>query len=62
MSVQRVSLRRHEGIFLISIACLALLASAVAGYVGYHHANVAAAEEDDDALRIPLPAGPRKYQ
>ncbi len=66
MSVQCNGLRRNEGIFLICVTLLTLLASSYAGYLGYQRNTALAAieydDDDDDRSRVPLPAGPRKYQ
>jgi hypothetical protein len=57
-------LGRREGLLLATIGVLALLASAVSFYAGYRTTTpvVATTAIDDDGPRIPLPAGPRKYQ
>lgn len=58
------SLRRRDSVALVVIGVLALAASAasfVAGQMSVSPPQVAIADEDD-APRVPLPAGPRKYQ
>jgi hypothetical protein len=60
----RAPLRRRDGIALVVIGVLALVASAasfVAGQMSISPPQVAATDADD-APRVPLPAGPRKYQ
>lgn len=61
----RGPLRRRDSIALVVIGVLALAASAVtfvAGQMRVGAPQVTATADDEDAPRVPLPAGPRKYQ
>ena len=67
MSIQTGNrpLHRREGIALLVIGVLALAASAasfVAGQMRAAPPQVTATADEDDTPRVPLPAGPRKYQ
>lgn len=60
----KTSLTRGEEMFLLTVAVVSAIACATSFYVGYHSNTVIAStqQEDDDAPRVPLAAGPRKYQ
>ena len=57
-------IRRSDAIFLVVVGTLSLLASAMTFRIGRQQnaATIAAAAEDEDTPRTPLPAGPRKYR
>ena len=56
-------IRRSDTIFLVVVGILSLIASAVTFHIGrQQNAAIIAAGDDEDAPRIPLPAGPRKYR
>jgi hypothetical protein len=53
----------RDSLFLIAIAVVSLVCGAVSFYAWHaeHNPSLTASIEDD-APRVPLPAGPRKYQ
>jgi hypothetical protein len=53
----------RDSLFLIAIAVVSLVCGAVSFYAwrAEHNPSLTASMEDD-APRVPLPAGPRKYQ
>jgi hypothetical protein len=49
--------------FLIVVALVSLGAGALTFYIGRHQSPAAIVNADnEDAVRTPLPSGPRKYQ
>ena len=58
----RKRLRRHDTAFLIAVAVLSILASMTSFYVGQRQNTAVMATTEDGGPRVPLPAGPRKYQ
>jgi hypothetical protein len=62
MDVYRPPLRRSDTIFLIVVAAVSFAASALSLYVGHQQKTAIVATAEEDAPRVPLPAGPRKYQ
>ena len=58
----RSQLRRRDTIFLIVVAAVSFAASALSFYVGHQQKAAIVATAEGDAPRVPVPAGPRKYQ
>jgi hypothetical protein len=53
----------RDSLFLIAIAVVSLICGAVSFYVWRaEHIPSLTASAEDEAPRLPLPAGPRKYQ
>ena len=52
----------RDSMFLIAIAAVALVCGAVSLYAWRAEQAPSVTASTDDAPRVPLPAGPRKYQ
>jgi hypothetical protein len=58
----RKELRRGDTAFLVAIAVFAMFAVIGAFFVGHRQTSEVIGTTEDDGARVPLPAGPRKYQ